>query len=126
MSALALKLPWFVWIRRAQARMMISQTLPGSSTRAISAVALFVAVQIADAFLTAAGVSRFGMPMEGNPVLLRSMMLLGPSATLWGAKSIAVLCGGILYRCERHLILTLLTIVYVFGAIVPWSMILFR
>ena len=105
---------------------MLSQTLPGSTTRAISAVALFVAVQIADAFLTVAGVSRFGMAMEGNPVLLRSMMILGPGATLFGAKSIAVLCGGILYRCERHLILSLLTIVYVFGAIVPWSMILFR
>ena len=54
------------------------------------------------------------------------MMLVGPSTTLWGAKFIAVLCGGILYRCERHLILALLTIVYVFGAIVPWSMTLFR
>jgi hypothetical protein len=106
--------------------MIFSQTLPGSTTRAISPVALFVAVQIADAFLTVAGVSRFGMAMEGNPVLLRSMMLLGPSTTLLGAKSIAVLCGGILYRCERHLILALLTIVYVFGAIVPWSLILFR
>jgi hypothetical protein len=106
--------------------MTISQTLPGSTTRAISPVALFVAVQIADAVLTVTGVARFGMAMEGNPVLLRSMMLLGPITALFGAKFIAVLCGGVLYWCERHLVLMVLTIVYVFGAIVPWSLILFR
>ena len=106
--------------------MSISRTLPGSTTRAISSVALFVAVQVADAFLTVAGVARFGLAIEGNPVLLRSMMLLGPNTTLWGAKFIAVLCAAVLYRCERHLVLTLLTIVYVFGAIVPWAVILSR
>lgn len=106
--------------------MTFSQTLPGSATRAISPVALFVAVQAADAFLTLAGVARFGSGMEGNPMLSRSMMLLGPDATLWGAKVTAVLCAAILYKTGRHLVLTLLTTLYVFGAIVPWSVILAR
>jgi hypothetical protein len=105
--------------------MTTAQTLPGSTTPAITPVALFVVVQVADAFLTVAGVGRFGMSMEGNPVLLRSMMLLGPGATLLGAKFVALMCGAVLYRCERHLVLAVLTIVYVFGAIVPWSLILF-
>ena len=103
-----------------------SQTLPGCATRAISSVVLFAAVQAADAFLTLVGVARFGFAMEGNPVLSRSMMLVGPNATLWGAKVTAVLCAAILYRTEQHLVLALLTLLYVFGAIVPWSVILSR
>ncbi len=106
--------------------MTISETLPGSGTRSISPVALFVAVQIADAFLTIAGVARFGPAMEGNPVLSRSMMLLGTGATLWGAKIFAVACGAVLHRLGRHVVLSLLTILYVFAAIVPWSLILAR
>ena len=102
------------------------QTLPGSATRALSAVALFAAVQIADVSLTLDGIGRFGSAIEANPVLAWAMSLLGAGVTLWGAKVLALLCGAVLYKRERHLILTLLTILYVFGAVVPWSMILLR
>jgi hypothetical protein len=54
------------------------------------------------------------------------MMLLGTGATLWGAKLFAVACGAVLHRLGRHVVLCLLTILYVFAAIVPWSVILAR
>ncbi len=86
---------------------------------------LFAAVQIADAYLTLAGIARFGAAIEANPVLSASVALIGPDVTLWGAKVFAILCGTALYKVGHHLALTLLTILYVFGALIPWSVILF-
>ncbi len=54
-------------------REQLSNTLPGSQTRTILALALFAAVQFADAIWTATGVSRFGLTIEANPLVASSI-----------------------------------------------------
>src|ERR1700737_486073 len=88
--------------------------LPGSTTRAIAALALFTAVQVADGILTVAGVGRFGPAVESNPLLALSIAAVGAATTLSIAKTIAVLLATLLHCCRCHLALALLTIFYVF------------
>jgi len=106
------------------ARSLATLTLPGSATRGISAVALFAAVQLADGILTLAGVARFGPGMESNPILSVSMMTLGPGATLSIAKLVAVALATVLHGARSHLALALLTVFYVFAAVLPWTWLL--
>jgi hypothetical protein len=87
----------------------------------MAAVALFVAVQIADGVLTFAGIARFGPAVESNPLLALSIASLGAGATLSIAKSLAVVFGLILHRVGCHLALALLTVLYVFAAVLPWT-----
>jgi hypothetical protein len=103
-----------------QSQWLIGRHLQESRTRALGVLALFAAVQIADAWLTASGVTRFGMAAEGNPMLALPMSVFGPAATLTIAKGVAILGAVMLYRLSRHALLALLTVVYVFVAVVPW------
>jgi len=96
-------------------------TLPGSATRGIAAVALFAAVQAADGVLTLAGVARFGVSVESNPLIALSMMTLGAGPTLSIAKALAVVLGTVLHGVRWHGTLALLTIFYVFVAVLPWA-----
>jgi len=98
--------------------------LPGSDTRAIWMLALFVATQLADGALTAAGVAQFGMQIEGNPLIHFAAEGAGFGATLVIAKLFAVSCATLLYAQARHLTLAVLTLAYVIGAIVPWTIVL--
>jgi uncharacterized protein DUF5658 len=111
---------------RIQARRLATLTLPGSATRGISAVALFAAVQIADGILTLVGIGRFGPAVESNPLLSLSIMALGPGAALSIAKVSAVVLATILHSTRSHLVLALLTVFYVFGAVLPWMWLLWR
>jgi hypothetical protein len=98
--------------------------LPRSQTRGIAALALFVAVEIADACSTAAGVSQFGAGIEGNPLLLFFMSTYGLTASLVGWKAIAIAAGGLLHLQSRYLALAALTVAHVFAAILPWAWLL--
>ena len=98
--------------------------LPGSHTRAIWAFALFLAVQFADAAQTAYGISRFGPAIEANPILSFCIAAFGTGAALVGAKMVAVVGGAALHACSYHFILVALTVAYVFGAVVPWAVVL--
>ena len=100
---------------------LITLTLPGSATRGIAAVALFAAVQAADGILTLAGVARFGMSVESNPLIALSMMIFGAAPTLSFAKLGAVVLATVLHGVRWHLALALLTIFYVFVAVLPWA-----
>jgi len=101
--------------------MFLARPLPGTRTRAIVSLALFTAVQVADASMTAVGVRRFGLGAEGNPLVSFYIQTWGLAAGLMGAKLIAVAAGLVLHALSRHLELALLTVVFVFGAIVPWA-----
>jgi hypothetical protein len=109
---------------RYRARSFATLTLPGSATRGMSAVALFAAVQVADGILTLAGVARFGPAVESNPILSASMMALGAAPALSIAKIMAVLLATVLHGARCHLMLALLTILYVFVALLPWTVLL--
>jgi len=95
--------------------------LPGSTTPAITLLALFTAVQVLDAALTWTGILRFGSGIEANPLLALSLAHFGTGATLGTAKLFAVACAMVLHLRSHYLVLSVLTLLYVFGAIVPWS-----
>lgn len=98
-----------------------------SSSRTLAlALALFVAVQVADACSTAAGVALYGPAIEANPVLALLMNAWGTTAGLLAGKLLAVAGGAILYLNSRHLTLNLLTVGYVYAALVPWAWVLAR
>ena len=99
----------------------LARTLPGTPTHAILAFALFAAVQLADATLTLIGVSRFGVSAEANPLIASFISLCGPIAGLCAAKAVAIVAGAILHAAARYLALVLLTVVFVFAALVPWA-----
>lgn len=105
----------------AQLRWFVGLRLLNSQTRGLPLLALFVSVQMADAWLTAAGIDRFGVAAEANPMLALPIILFGPAAALTTAKGVAVVSAVVLYRCSRHLLLALLTVMYVFVAIMPWA-----
>ena len=99
-------------------------TLPRSRTRALWTLALFAALQVADGVLTANGVAHFGTRIEGNPLIVLAANSVGVSAALVAAKLLAISCATVLYLLSRHVTLVLLTLVYVIGAIVPWTYVL--
>jgi hypothetical protein len=98
--------------------------LPGSETRALWTLALFAAIQLADGVLTASGIAQFGPHIEGNPLIDLAARGVGVGAALVGAKVFAVFCATVLHLQSRHLTLALLTVGYVAGAIVPWTLLL--
>jgi hypothetical protein len=102
-------------------RSHLTVQLPGSSTPAITLLALFTAVQALDAALTWTGILRFGLGIEANPLLALSFAHFGTGATLGAAKLFAVACALVLHLRSHYLVLSVLTLFYVFGAIVPWS-----
>ena len=112
-----------VWDRvRHHASRLLTGTFPGSRTRAILALALFAAVQIADAAFTSVGVSRFGAAAEANPLVAAYIEAYGLVIGLCAAKAVAITAGAILHAAGQYLILVLLTVVCVFAAIVPWAL----
>ena len=113
-----------VRVARRIARSLAKAKLPGSRTRGIAAVALFSAVQLADAILTAEGVARFGLGMESNPVIAMAIGAVGAGATMSIAKLIAVAGAMGLHGLRCYHTLALLTVFYVFVAVLPWTSLL--
>ena len=85
---------------------------------------LFVAVQLADAVQTVSGISQFGLAIEANPLLSFCAAVFGAGAALVVAKTVAIIGGATLHIFSQHFILAALTVACVFGALVPWAMIL--
>jgi hypothetical protein len=105
-------------------RTSFTLTLPGSKCHAYWALLLFVAVQLADGAQTYLGILRFGPTIEANPLLAWCAAVFGASAALAVGKSVAIIGGTTLHVLSQHLILVALTVACVFGAIVPWAMVL--
>jgi hypothetical protein len=87
---------------------------------------LFLAAQALDGLFTYAAVHAYGLQAEGNVLIATWMTLVGPAAALFGAKTVAAACGVLLYVRGVHRTLTLLTALYVIGAIGPWMMVFVR
>jgi hypothetical protein len=102
----------------------LTVTLPGSKSHAFWALLLFVAVQFADGAQTYMGMMRFGPGIEANPILAFLAGSFGASVALASAKTVAIVGGAVLHVLSQHLILAALTVACVFGAIVPWAMVL--
>jgi hypothetical protein len=103
-------------------RSCLTVQLPGSNTPAITLLALFTAVQVLDAMLTRTGIHKFGTGIEANPLLALSFAHFGTGATLGAAKLFAIACALVLHLRSHYLVLFVLTLFYVYGAIIPWSL----
>jgi hypothetical protein len=88
--------------------------------RAHLILTLFIVFQIADGLITYAAVDIFGVLAEGNPLLRTWMLIAGAGPALVGAKLLA--CSGslLLFVSGWHRSLAGLSLVYCFGAVVPW------
>ena len=95
--------------------------LPGSRTRGTATLVLFMGVQVADGVWTASGIARFGPAIEANPLLHFLLTTCGMAAALVSVKLLAMISGAFLYSRSQDLALALLTVLYVFGAILPWA-----
>jgi nitrate reductase gamma subunit len=80
----------------------------------------FLIAQLCDGALTYIGVQAFGHGIEANPIVGWYMATLGVGVALFAAKSLAMLCAALLYRCGRHRALGALTIFYFVFAVAPW------
>ena len=79
---------------------------------------------MADGILTFAGVARFGPAVESNPILSLSIMAVGAGTALSIAKLAAIMLAAVLHGTRSHLLLALLTVFYVFVAVLPWMCLL--
>lgn len=86
--------------------------------------AAFLLTQILDGILTYVGVSALGVGAEGNPILAWLMSSYGEVIALAGAKVVAACCGVALYVLAVDRLLAVLTLVYIGGALVPWTLVL--
>lgn len=93
-------------------------------SQAPAVFAIFVSAQLLDGGLTYLGVNELGIGIEGNVLLATVMGAFGAAPALLGAKTLACLCGLILYLTERHRALAAAAGIYVGAAVGPWLVVL--
>jgi hypothetical protein len=91
-----------------------------SAQQAPLVLAIFVATQVLDGMLTYWGVSRFGVHIEFNSWLATLMNAIGPAPALLAAKSLACLCGVVLFATTSFRVLAVATGWCLGFAVVPW------
>ena len=97
----------------------------GSTTRFGDAVVLgFFLVQFLDGAFTYLGVSTWGLGIEANPLIRAVVTMTGPGIGLAAAKLMAAILGIALHLRRVHNLVAFLTVVYLAGAILPWTAIL--
>jgi hypothetical protein len=84
---------------------------------------IFLLLQAFDGLLTYTAVSVLGVVGEGNVLLATAMQVAGAGPALFAAKTLAAVCGLILYVRGFHTILGALTGLYMVAAIAPWLMV---
>lgn len=89
------------------------------------AIVAFLVSQAADGVFTYIGVQTMGMGVEGNPLIIALMAVVGEAPALAGAKVVAATLGVLLHLSGVHRVVALLTALYLAGAVMPWAGILF-
>jgi uncharacterized membrane protein len=90
------------------------------STFGNTVIVLFLLAQAADGVMTYVGVTTMGLHIEANPLLATLMGAVGEGAGVTMAKLIAGALGISLHLIGVHRIIAVLTVIYLFGAVVPW------
>ena len=98
--------------------------LSTTQTRAAWALVIFSAIQVADGVMTAAGAAQYGTSIEANPLLVFLFGVVGTAATIVAVKLFAIVCATVLHLREKYSALAILTVVYLFAAILPWTFVL--
>lgn len=106
----------------------IKDQLPAANVLLIGS--FLALLQLVDGLFTSMGVERFGIAVEGNPLLRHLMAEFGHIPTLASLKILAVLVIVALTLFARQLpwiknALGAVSCVYLFAAIMPWTYILF-
>ena len=83
-------------------------------------LAVFILTQMLDGALTYWGVTKFGLAVESNAYLLELMQSIGPAQALIAAKTLAVVCGIILFSTTSFRVLAVATGWCLGFAVVPW------
>ena len=84
---------------------------------------VFLLTQLFDGILTYTAVAWLGVVGEGNMLLATAMRVAGAGPALLGAKSLAAVCGVLLYLRGFHGVLGALTGLYILAAIAPWLLV---
>jgi len=84
----------------------------------------FIAAQAVDGVCSYVGLLVFGAGIEANPLIGWYIATFGAGAALIGAKLMATICGVILHCGGMHRTVGILTILYLLGAVWPWSQLL--
>jgi hypothetical protein len=85
------------------------------------AVVGFVVVQCLDGVFTYLGVEIWGPGIEANPLISSAVSVVGLGLGLAGVKLVAVGFGILLHLLRIHLLVALLTAIYLAVAILPWT-----
>ena len=86
----------------------------------------FLIAQAFDGGLTYLGIMRYGVQIEGNPIVAWYVSELGVGVAIAAAKGFATVCAATLHLYSRHRTLGLLTILYLTAAVWPWMRLLSR
>ena len=84
---------------------------------------VFLLTQVFDGILTYVAVAWLGVVGEGNLLLATAMHAAGAGPALFGAKSLAAVCGVLLHSRGLHGVLGALTGLYILAAIGPWLLV---
>ena len=91
-----------------------------STNQGVFVLVVFLVTQVADGALTYWGVRRFGLEVEMNFYLAWFMAAVGPGLALVAAKSLAWVCGLILFQTAWLRTLAVATGWCLGFALVPW------
>ena len=85
------------------------------------AVLTFLLTQCLDGVFTYLGVSIWGLRVEANPLIVSAIGSVGILGGVGAAKMVAITFGIVLHLRRVHNLVAMLTVVYVAGAILPWT-----
>jgi hypothetical protein len=86
-----------------------------------AAFLIFIVAQISDGLFTYLGIAAFGMRIEANPLIAWYVNTFGLGLALIAIKLFAVTCGAVLHLNAMHRTVGALTLVYLIGAVWPWT-----
>jgi len=84
-------------------------------------IAAFVVAQILDGVMTYAGVMRWGLEVEANPLIVLIVSLAGFGPGLIMAKLAAIGFGALLFWKGAHNAVAVLVVYYLVIALLPWT-----
>ena len=85
------------------------------------AVVVFLLTQCLDGVFTYLGVSMWGPGIEANPLIVSAIGSVGILGGVGAAKIVAISFGIMLHLRRVHNLVAMLTVIYVTGAILPWT-----
>jgi uncharacterized membrane protein len=82
----------------------------------------FLLAQVTDGVFTYVGISTFGAPIEGNPLVAWPIAVFGAGVALISLKMMVAACASFLHWRAMHRTIGVLTIFYLAVAVWPWTL----